>query len=178
MQVLNSFSFASERPHPAAAAIADCPTALITSATALPVTQTAQDRMASAIMSGVVALARTMPRKEGARQPAFCREPGGWNALFGVYRPGASSEHFTMAMGDAGRAILVGRNQISEEAAKSAQARYTIAVAELDKAAMFGDFTALPPPEQVIRVVSSSPPIAVAGTWGKNAGNISIGAGK
>lgn len=176
MQVLNSFNWASRVPEPVAAAVAECTSPLPAGATARPLAATEQDRMMAGILGGLAAQVQNGKQAQPAAPQTFCQEPGQQQPAFGVYRPGASLERFTMAVGDGGRAVTVGRNGLAELVAteKSKAQRYSVSLVHLDKTETYGDFDALPSPAQVAEMIGRSRPVSVAGTWGKSVGQVHV----
>ena len=167
-EILDGIAWTSDRQHALAAAVADCPAPLPTGKPAKQIAASREDRMMSAILGGLVAQVPANPKAEpAAPPPTFCREPGPAQMTMGIYRPNASTERYTIAVGDAGQAVVVGRNELAEIAAKSRQPRYSVSVVRLHETASFADFSALPSPEQVIQMVGSSRPTSVATTWGQ-----------
>lgn len=131
--------------------------------------------MMSGILGGLVAQVTDDRKvKPAAPPPTFCREPGTEQPAMGIYRPDASTERYTIAVGDAGQAVVVGRNELAEAVAKTRRPRYSVSLVRLHETASFAEFSALPSPQQVVQMIGSSRPTSVSGTWGKQRGTINV----
>lgn len=175
MQVLNSFNWSSRAQEPTAVAVEDCPSPLAAGKPARPLAASQEDRMMAGLLGGLVAQVGNNGRRKPSAPQKFCREPGQATA-FGTYRPDGSSDHFTMAVGDGGRSVLVGRNELAGliSTDKNRPLRYSVSLVHLDKTETYGDFDALPTPAQAAEIIGSSRPVSVAGTWGKQDKQVQI----
>jgi hypothetical protein len=148
--------------------MADCPSALPQGQAAQQLVATQDERMMSGILGGLIAQVNNSPAERPAALPQpFCREPGTAGLPMSVYRAGASTNSYFIAMGDGGQGLFVSRNELAELAGERKQPRFGVSLVNLTSTAVFPDFNALPTPDQALELVGSSQPLAVSTTWGK-----------
>jgi len=146
----------AETAHPAAAQpIAPCPQPLqLRNARVLPT------EMTDSIMGGVMASAVASHRVEDNQPPpAYCREPGATLA-YGVYRPGAASDAYVIALNDAGIAYSAGQ-QFDLSALmgeRSRGTRYALTLLVRNSSGVVASFNRLPPPAQAMSVAGRGGP--------------------
>jgi hypothetical protein len=181
LDAVNAFDWTDKSATHAAAPMADCGTPLAARAPAKLIEAKGDDRMMAGILGGLFAqVASSQADKKAAAEPpvAYCREPGHSTLSTGLYRPGASSDHYMLAVLDGGRAISAGRNDLAaliDNANSGSKApRYTVSFHQLDRVATFGDFASLPLPDQVIEHVEQGRPVSIAQTWGKDDKQVTI----
>jgi hypothetical protein len=166
-QLLDAMKWTSDRQQPLAAAISDCSAPLPTGKRAKRIKASKEERMMAGILGGLIAqVTNDQKVKPAAKPPTFCREPGSGQLAMGIYRPDASTERYTMAVGDAGQAVVVGRNELAEAVTKSKQPRYSVTLVQLHQTASFPDFSALPSPKHIVEEIGKSRPVSVSATWG------------
>jgi len=145
----------SAHPAPAAQPIAPCPQPLqLRNARVLPT------EMTDSIMGGVMASAVASHQAEDNQQPpVYCREPGATLA-YGVYRPGAASDAYVIALNDAGIAYSAGQ-QFDLSALmgeRSRGTRYTLTLLVRNSSGVLASFNRLPPPAQAMSVAGRGGP--------------------
>lgn len=179
MQAVNSLDWSTKWPVAPASQILDCPQPLAPRQAAKQIEGDNDASLLAGLLGAAVAQTSSpKPDKDDANlpPPTFCREPGQASLAFGIYRPNSDARRFMLAVGDGGRAIVAGPNEIGaiiggEIAEKDGKAApdvtYTVTFVELDKTKTFADFDSLPTTEQVVDVVEKGRPVSTATTWGK-----------
>ena len=143
---------------PAALPVAACPSPLAFG-NAKPVKPDMADVLLGA-MSGMVA----KDSEAGAAREPWCRD-GSSATNYGVYRQ--SGPGYVIAFGDAGRRIDVMPSVTSQIDGKS-RGQMLVSLTNVDgQQAMFGTFSALPRPQQVLGLIQASRPVSTRSTSGK-----------
>jgi len=155
--------------------IQDCEAALTFTGDAKP----APNDGAAALMSALMpSLAHGLARSgAGTATPVrYCRDPKVVD-LAGLYRPNGDKERYLIALADSGRALQVGKNDLSSllgaGEGKQATPRYSVDLILLAENQGFGDFLSLPTPEQVMTLIETASPTYRTSTVGKK-NNITI----
>ena len=160
----------------AIAPISDCARPLPTSKPAKLVRTTQENSMLAALLGGAAQQVAAGTSEKPRESINFCREPGPARIEYAVYRPQGSDRHYTIALGDSGRAITVGADELGALVARgNAPLRYAVSYVELDRAFTFPQFDRLPGVEQAIQLVQTGTPLSSSTTWGKKEINITTG---
>ena len=158
------------------APITDCAKPLPASKPAKLVRVTQEDSMLAALLGGAAQQVAADSSEKPKERISFCREPGPARVEYAVYRPQGSDRHYTIALGDSGRAITVGADELGALVARgNSPLRYAVSYVELDRAFTFPQFDRLPGVEQAIQLVQTGTPLSSSTTWGKKEINITTG---
>lgn len=175
LQAVNSFVWSTKTKAPTATPIEDCTAPLVERAAAVPVSGAREDRMMTALLGAAMAHVARKPTPAVATAVTFCREPGATSLNFGMYRPNGDAERFMLAIHDSGRAIVVGRDGLAGViGANKKQPSYAVSFVQLHQTGTYQSYSTLPLPEQAVELIEKSPPLSVAGTWGKADNEITI----
>ena len=154
-----------------AAEVTACTTPLALTGDAKPVTD-AEARMQGALMTGLLASARTSSRGKPAVRPnegRWCRDGSAVEAG-AAYRLDGAADAYLLALSDAGRGIWITPDVVAREMAAKEPAvapRWLMSLADMGRTLVFAPLDRLPPPAQAVSLVEASAPVAVATTWGK-----------
>ncbi|WP_156437855.1 MULTISPECIES: hypothetical protein [unclassified Sphingomonas] len=155
--------------------VAACPEPLVFADKPERVVLSEEDRMASALASGVISAAAGLrddtkdKAKDGAKdeaaQPArWCRDPA-QSPVGAVYRPDASTERYLIALSDAGRGIVVSPD-LSGEIKTPPQRWWSANLLLLDRTLGFAPYSAMPTTAQAIDSINGAPIVSTT-TFGK-----------
>ena len=161
---------------PDAALIADCAEPLAFTGTAKPLKPDGAETLMSSFLTAAIN-DPSIKKKESAAPPAiWCRDPAiAADGTRGIYRADGAADAYLIALGDAGRAISVGRNELGELVAKKKKPRFSVSLLSMGNSYFFTPHDRLPDPAQALKIVQSGRVTSSVSTWGKS--NITLDSG-
>lgn len=165
---------AAKRPAPVAVPVEACADSL-----KLKKARLLKPDMMQALLGSTIAMAASKagekPDAEVAKPVAYCRDSEDPAVRWGMYRANGAKDTYVLAIGDAGRAVMVGPSiagLVNGGGAKT----YSLMLADLDRTLVFPDVDRLPPPQQALEIVTRTQPIS---SWSKSASgsNVTIKSG-
>ena len=153
---------------PAAVPVAPCGSALTFTGAARPAPKDGAAALLGALMPTLAdRLAKSGKTQHRAR---YCRDPRAVEEG-AIYRPDGDTERYLLAIQDAGRALQVGKNDLTSLLGSSAGTqptpRYSVELVLLSENRAYGDFLTLPSPEQAMALMESGRPVSITSTMGK-----------
>jgi hypothetical protein len=112
----------------------------------------------------------------------WCRD-GQHSGSFGVYRADGARDAYLIAIGDAGRAVRVGRSggalvlsEINKD--RSGPKAWSVSLIELGRTLTSADYNRLPPPAQAIAIAQNGRFVSSTPSWGTGNRTITINPGR
>ena len=162
---------------PVATAIAACSDSIAFNKNAKPAKQSKDDMMMSAILGGIGEAVQDEKMKKGEKIPppaTWCRDSSSTGVL-GVYRADGSKTHYLLGLGDAGRAVSHGQDELGALVKKSDKTNYSVTLIAPDRNLTYPPLSGLASPDQLYQYLEKAQPISAMGTWGDAKKTLSIG---
>lgn len=135
--------------------------------------------MMQALMGSAMAMAadkaKEKPEAEAAKPIVYCRDSEDPGVRWAMYRANGAKDSYVLAIGDAGRAVMVGPS-ISGLVNGGGEKTFSLMLADLDRSLVFPDVDRLPPPEQALEIVSRTQPVSSA-SKSASGSNVTINSG-
>lgn len=167
--IANEIDWKSKQNEQTAAPVMDCTSTLTLSANAKPVEASKEDKMASALLSGLMSqMVAADPKKYKTTPGNFCREPNSGSWASDIYRFNQTNDSYMLALGDNGTAITVDKNSLAALMGdkKGKPAGYSVRYILMAKTISYPELDSLPTAERLTDYVDNSAPLSVATTWG------------
>ncbi len=142
-------------PHQAAVAMTACTTPTPELKKAKIVKQDGAMALFGALVGGAIAADDNQP----VTRVTYCRDLGA-SRQFGLYRAENDPQRYLLSLGDSGRAIFVGRDELSETVSgemkgkKKSGAIYAVRLVVPGSTTQYPSVDRLPPPDQALQIVS------------------------
>jgi len=133
-----------------------------------------QPDVAQALMGAITGAVADEEKGKDTPPAIYCRAQQAADGTWGVYRAEGAGDGYMLALQDAGRAISV-QPSLAALVNKSRPA-FTVSFLDLTETRIYGDVSALLPPEQALELVNRQAPIATSSTQGDKK-NITIESG-
>jgi hypothetical protein len=134
---------------PAAAPVEPCPTPLL-----LKRAKMIKPDVGQALIGSLLAMAGLL--KAPPTSTLYCRDAE-QGVPYGVYRAAASTTGYLVALADSGRAISVG---VAPNLEERKDEQYSVTLLDLGSSSVYPSFNRLPPPKQVMEVLSNVRPLS------------------